>query len=92
MSDPPEQTSPPDTDEELVRLVPEDQLDRLHAERDHLSEQVEQLEAENRLLKLEIRALERRLEQKDEQRQQIINNYERLLAKRDRSQDSDAES
>ena len=78
MSDPPQQTSRQDSgDDLLLRLVPEHKLDRL--------------EAENRLLRGEIAALERKLEQKDSQRQQVVDNYERILAKTERETDDERE-
>ncbi len=74
-------------EEQLVRLVSAAELDRLEARRDHLTEAVEELEAENTLLRQEIEALRRRLEQKDQQRQQVVENYERMLAARQDSAD-----
>lgn len=92
MSDPPQQTSRQDSGEEhLLRLVPEHELDRLRARQEHLTETVERLEAENRLLRGEIAALERKLEQKDSQRQQVVDNYERILAKTERETDDERE-
>ncbi|WP_336328355.1 hypothetical protein [Halovenus sp. HT40] len=90
MSDPPQQTSRHDFGEEqLLRLVPEHELDRLRARQEHLTETVESLEAENRMLRVEIAALERKLEQKDSQRQQVVDNYERILAKKDGGRETD---
>ena len=92
MSDPPQQTSRQDAaEEQLLRLVPEQELDRLRARQDHLTETVERLEAENRMLRVEIAALERKLEQKDSQRQQVVDNYERILAKTERETDDERE-
>ena len=76
-------------DEQLVRLVSAAELDRLEARRDRLTEAVEELEAENKLLRQEIATLRHRLEQKDQQRQQIVENYERILAARQDSADDD---
>lgn len=90
MSEPPQQTSRQDSGEEqLLRLVPERELDRLRARQEHLTETVENLEAENRMLRVEIAALERNLEQKDSQRQQVVDNYERILAKKDGDRETD---
>lgn len=89
MSDPPEETNCCDADEQrLLRLVPERELDRLRASEEHLAETVDDLEAENRMLRLEVAALERRLEQKDRKHQQIIENYERILAERDHDREA----
>ncbi|WP_436902944.1 hypothetical protein [Halovenus halobia] len=79
------------SEEQLVRLVSAAELDRLEARRDHLTETVEELEAENTLLRQEIATLRHRLEQKDQQRQQVVENYERILAARQNCGD-DAEN
>lgn len=85
MADPPETTGRYETGEQPpLRLVSEHELDRLRAREAYLTETVEDLEDENQLLRVEIAALERKLEQKDSQRQQVIDSYERILAERDR--------
>jgi len=71
-------------EEQLVRLVSAVELDRLEARRDHLTATVEELQAENKLLRQEIATLRHRLNQKDQQRQQVIDNYERQLGERRR--------
>jgi chaperonin cofactor prefoldin len=84
MTDPPQQTSDGERasarGEQLVRLVSDTELDRLEARREHLTQRVDELETENSRLRQEIATLRHRLEQKDQQRQQVIDNYERLLA------------
>lgn len=85
MSDSPKQMSDGERascrgEEQLVRLVSATEFDRLEARRDHLTEMVEELEAENTLLRQEVEALRHRLEQKDRQHQQVVENYERILA------------
>lgn len=89
MSDAPEQTNHDTTstrpdEEPLARLVSESELERHETERENLREIVDDLEAENRMLRQEIEALERRLEQKDEKRRQLIENYERVIAAKHR--------
>lgn len=78
------------------------QLDSVAAERDRLERRTERLESEREQLEAEVRTLESRvaeldgrcsvleraIEYKDSQRQQVIDNYERRLAEREAAADN----
>jgi len=67
----------------------------LAAEREALDEQVDALRAEMEELEAEVEALERAVESKERQRQQVIDNYETIVANRleaDREPESESET
>jgi len=65
----------------------------LAAEREALDEQVDELRAEMEALEAEVEALERTVESKDRQRQQMIDNYETIVANRSEpDRESESES
>lgn len=67
------------------------QRDPVAAERERLAERVQSLTAEVAALEAEVEALERTVESKERQRQQVIDNYESIVAAR-QSPDGSPES